>query len=91
MFVVTGVTGQVGAVVASSLLDQSLPVRAVVRNAEKGMAWKQRGAELAIADMTEATSLATAFAAISFSALRFQSCWSAVSAPGRRAPGLPER
>ena len=35
MFAVTGITGQVGGSVANKLLAEGLPVRAVVRNAER--------------------------------------------------------
>jgi NAD(P)H dehydrogenase (quinone) len=62
MFAVTGVTGQVGAAVAEHLLEQGLSVRAVVRNREKAAAWQESGAELAVADMTDAGSLSEAFA-----------------------------
>lgn len=62
MFVVTGITGQVGGVVANRLLSASLPVRAVVRSVDKGVAWKQRGCDIAIADMADAQSLSAAFA-----------------------------
>ncbi|AGS24760.1 NmrA family NAD(P)-binding protein [Rhizobium etli] len=61
MYAVTGITGQVGAVVGAKLLDQGLPVRAVLRNTEKAGAWRDRGAEIAIADMTDAPELALAF------------------------------
>ncbi|MBB3352622.1 NmrA family NAD(P)-binding protein [Rhizobium lentis] len=61
MFAVTGITGQVGAVVGTKLMDQGLPVRAVLRNAGKAGAWRDRGAEIAIAEMTDAPDLAPAF------------------------------
>ncbi|QSY96836.1 NmrA family NAD(P)-binding protein (plasmid) [Rhizobium bangladeshense] len=61
MFAVTGITGQVGAVVGAKLMDQGLAVRAVLRNAEKAGAWRDRGARIAIAQMTDASSLALAF------------------------------
>lgn len=61
MFAVTGITGQVGGTVASHLLEKGLPVRAVVRNAEKGRVWKERGAEIALADVKDATALTKAF------------------------------
>lgn len=61
MFAVTGVTGQVGAVVGAKLLERGLPVRAVMRNAEKAGSWRDRGAEIAIAEMTDAAALAAAF------------------------------
>ncbi len=61
MFAITGVTGQVGGIVATQLLQTGLPVRAILRNAEKGKAWRERGAELALADMTDANALTAAF------------------------------
>lgn len=61
MFAVTGVTGQVGAVVGAKLLERGLPVRAVLRNAEKAGAWRDRGGEIALAEMTDASALAKAF------------------------------
>lgn len=62
MFVVTGITGQVGGAVARRLLARRLPVRAVVRSAEKGAPWAAKGCAIAIADMNDAASLTAAFA-----------------------------
>lgn len=62
MFVVTGATGHTGSVVASLLLDQKKKVRVVVRDAQKGEAWKRRGAEVAVADLSDEAALAKAFA-----------------------------
>jgi uncharacterized protein YbjT (DUF2867 family) len=61
MFAITGVTGQVGGIVATQLLQAGLPVRAILRNAEKGKAWREKGAELALAEMTDADALTAAF------------------------------
>jgi len=61
MFAVTGMTGQVGAAVADHLLKDNAKVRAVVRNPEKAAGWKERGCELAVADMNDAASLTLAF------------------------------
>ena len=60
MFVVAGVTGHTGKVVAETLLAQSLPVRVIVRDAKKGEAWRARGAEVAIADLKDAKALTQA-------------------------------
>jgi uncharacterized protein YbjT (DUF2867 family) len=57
-----GITGQVGAAVAETLLAKQEKVRAVVRNAEKAAAWRERGAEIAIADFIDAIALEKAFA-----------------------------
>ncbi|MGB8286687.1 NAD-dependent epimerase/dehydratase family protein [Rhizobium ruizarguesonis] len=62
MFVITGVTGQVGGIVAARLLKAGVPIRAVARNAEKAAEWKDKGAELALAEMTDADALTRAFA-----------------------------
>ncbi len=60
MFVVAGVTGNTGKVVAETLLAQKKPVRVIVRDAAKGEAWKQRGAEVAIAELDDAEALTRA-------------------------------
>lgn len=63
MFVVTGSTGKVGGIVAGTLLEAGLPVRAIVREADKGAAWKARGCAVAVVpDATDAEALAAAFA-----------------------------
>lgn len=62
MFAVTGMTGQVGAAVADHLLKDRAEVRAVVRNSEKAAGWKERGCDLAVADINDAASLTSAFA-----------------------------
>ena len=41
MYAVTGITGRVGGVVARTLLDAGLSVRAVVRDDAKSAAWKK--------------------------------------------------
>lgn len=61
MFAVTGITGQVGAVVGAKLLERGLSVRAVMRNAEKAASWRERGAEIAIVEMTDTAALTAAF------------------------------
>ncbi|WP_322101441.1 NmrA family NAD(P)-binding protein [Paraburkholderia sp. J41] len=61
MFAVTGITGQVGGVVAQRLVAQGQPVRAVVRSAEKGAPWAARGCEIALAQMHDAAALRCAF------------------------------
>src|SRR5260221_12664319 len=61
MFSITGITGNVGGSVAHRLLAAGRPIRAVVRDGRKGDAWAERGCEVAIADMTDAAALASAF------------------------------
>lgn len=62
MFAITGITGQVGGVVARQLLAQQHDVRAVVRDAKKGATWAGAGCEVALAGMDDAQALARAFA-----------------------------
>jgi NAD(P)H dehydrogenase (quinone) len=61
MYAVTGITGHVGRVAANLLLEKKLPVRAVLRNAVKGGEWKNKGTEVAIAELHDAVSLENAF------------------------------
>lgn len=61
MYAVTAITGQVGSVVARTLLADNQVVRAVVRNREKGSEWQARGCELALADMDDSVALQQAF------------------------------
>ena len=65
MFAVTGITGRVGGVVARGLLDAGLSVRAVVRDAAKGVGWKECGCEVALAEMNDAPALSAAFTRVS--------------------------
>jgi hypothetical protein len=57
MYAITGVSGRVGGIVARTLLS----VRAVVRDPTKGAAWKERGSDVALADMNDASALTAAF------------------------------
>jgi len=61
MYAIMGITGQVGGAVGRTLLAARQSVRAVVRDAGKGKAWADRGCEIALADIEDATSLTAAF------------------------------
>ena len=61
MYAITGITGKIGGALARALLADGQPVRAVVRAADKGQAWAERGCEVALAEMTDAASLTAAF------------------------------
>lgn len=63
MYTVMGVTGQVGAEVARNLLAANKRVRVVVRDAEKGKAWAEKGCEVAVADANDVSALTSAFSA----------------------------
>src|SRR5262245_2814213 len=62
MYVVMGVTGQVGGATARSLLAARQPVRAVVRSAQDAARWARQGCETAIADLNHPNGLSNAFA-----------------------------
>ena len=64
MFVIAGVTGNTGAVVADTLLAAKAPVRVIVRDAAKGAAWQARGAEVAVADLGDKAALTRALAGV---------------------------
>src|SRR4051794_21351787 len=59
-YVIAGVSGNTGSVVAASLLDAGASVKVLVRDAAKGEAWRARGAEVAVADLGDAEALAGA-------------------------------
>src|SRR5271165_3509612 len=61
LYAITGTTGKVGGRVARTLLAANQPVRAVVRDANKGAAWAERGCEVALAEINDAATLTTAF------------------------------
>jgi uncharacterized protein YbjT (DUF2867 family) len=61
MFAITGITGQVGGVVARRLLATGKDVRAVVRSAAKGAPWAGQDCEVALAEMDDAAALTQAF------------------------------
>src|SRR5205823_2389481 len=61
MYAITGSTGQVGSPLAEKLLVAQQHVCAVVRDANKGKAWKDRGCELAHATIEDTASLTAAF------------------------------
>src|SRR5215471_10451210 len=61
MYAITGITGQIGGVIGRLLLAAGQPVRAVVRDADKGRVWAHRGCELVMATIEDAVSLTAAF------------------------------
>lgn len=60
MFVVSGATGNTGSIVAQTLINQGQPVRVIVRSEEKGEPWKTKGAEVAVAEITDTDAMAKA-------------------------------
>lgn len=65
LVMVTGATGNTGSGIAVGLLERGVGVRALVRQAEKGEALRDRGADLVVADLDDPGSLAAdAFAGV---------------------------
>src|ERR1700761_1365923 len=62
MYAITGISGRVGGAISENLLAQGEQIRAIVRNAEKAAPWRDRGAEIAVADVDDPNALASAFA-----------------------------
>ena len=60
MYVIAGVTGHVGSVVAKELLAKKQPVKVIVRDAQKGASWSKQGAELAVGNLDDEKFLAQA-------------------------------
>jgi uncharacterized protein YbjT (DUF2867 family) len=61
VFAVTGITGNVGGVVARNLLAAGQSVRGVVRDIGRGEPWAKRGCELVEADINNVAALTSAF------------------------------
>lgn len=61
MYAITGITGKVGGALARSLIAERLPVRAVLRDEAKAAEWRARGCDVALAEMGDTASLASAF------------------------------
>lgn len=59
-FAIAGVSGRTGKVAAQTLLARGAQVRVIVRDAKKGAEWKARGAEVAVADLTDVDALRAA-------------------------------
>ena len=83
MYAVMGVTGQVGSAVAETLLAKAKKIRVVVRNAEKAAAWKERGAEIAVAEYSDAAALTKAFQGV-------EGVFGMIPPYFAPAPGFPE-
>jgi uncharacterized protein YbjT (DUF2867 family) len=60
MYVIAGVTGHVGSVAASQLLDKGKKVKVIVRDQKKGEPWAKRGAEVAVGELGDRAFLTSA-------------------------------
>jgi uncharacterized protein YbjT (DUF2867 family) len=57
MFVIAGVTGHVGSVVANELLAKKSPVKVIVRDSAKGAPWAKKGAQVAVGGLQDVAFL----------------------------------
>lgn len=62
MYVVTSANGRTGSVAAQTLLDRGAAVRVVVRDAGTKEDWERKGAEVAVADLTDLGAMTAALA-----------------------------
>ncbi len=60
MFVIAGVTGHVGRVVAEELVAKGKKIKVIVREAAKGAEWSKKGAEVAVGALDDASFVAGA-------------------------------
>ena len=64
LYVLTGITGNVGRQAAALLIEKGHRIRAVVRNEENARYWHARGAEAVIARLDDADALTAAFSEV---------------------------
>lgn len=60
MFLVSGITGNVGGAVARRLLEEGRPVRALVRDTRKASEWAEKGVDIRQGDLNDALAVAEA-------------------------------
>jgi uncharacterized protein YbjT (DUF2867 family) len=61
MFAIIGINGNTGSAAANALLSAGLSLRALVRDAARAAAWRDRGVELIEGDVTDVEALARTF------------------------------
>ncbi|MBW4661795.1 MAG: NmrA family NAD(P)-binding protein [Drouetiella hepatica Uher 2000/2452] len=60
MYVVFGATGQTGSAVADALLEKNQSVRVVLRSDKTAAAWRDKGADVAFADLSDLEAMTNA-------------------------------
>ena len=75
MFLVMGITGNVGGATARHLLKQGKQVRALVRNREKAANWAGQGVELVVGDWNDATAIAAALKGVEGAFVMLPAVW----------------
>jgi NAD(P)H dehydrogenase (quinone) len=61
MYTIIGITGKTGGTAAKALLANGQKVRGVVRNVAKAVEWRERGAEIVSAELSDRDQMARAF------------------------------
>ena len=87
MYLVMGITGNVGGATARHLLQQGKQVRALVRNREKAAKWADQGVELVDGDWNDATAIAAALKGVEGAFVMLPTVW-APSPDFREAKGV---
>lgn len=65
MYAITGAMGQTGSAVATTMLNAGASIRLIVRSDDARAAlWRERGAEIVVADLTDTARLARAFVGV---------------------------
>jgi NAD(P)H dehydrogenase (quinone) len=61
MYTIIGITGKTGGTAAKVLLAQGQKVRGILRNVGKAIEWRERGAEIVAAELSDKEQMARAF------------------------------
>src|ERR1700743_493890 len=75
MYLVMGITGQVGGATARHLLKQGKQVRALVRNREKAAKWADQGVELVDGDWNDAAAIAAVLKGVEGAFVMLPAVW----------------
>jgi uncharacterized protein YbjT (DUF2867 family) len=87
MYLVMGITGNVGGATGRHLLKQGKEVRALVRSREKAAKWADQGVELVDGDWNDATAIASALKGVEGAFVMLPAVW-APSPDYREAKGV---
>jgi uncharacterized protein YbjT (DUF2867 family) len=87
MYLIMGITGNVGGATARHLLKQGKQVRALVRDREKASKWADQGVDLVDGDWNDATAIAAAIKGVEGAFVMLPSVW-APSPDYREAKGV---
>jgi len=87
MYLIMGITGNVGGATARRLLQQGKKVRALVRDREKAAKWAEQGVELVDGDWNDATAIEAALKGVEGAFVMLPSVW-APSPDYREAKGV---